>query len=254
MATTHERAGHQPGMTDLREYTKDISMTDDIDWILAKIHAKPKREPVTRGAGRPSLASQGARHSLLDSKSRSSFGYGMPNSPRSHALQQDDTEENESQKTVAHIKTALNAMAQPETFTQGDTQAASLPSAPQHPIPDNVKLEYNYGNLYHERTTTQIIQHQAKELAKEIGGLTRSGQIILCQCGYSKEEGDMVSILRCCRRTLKLTEARCVALIATPGSIHTAMAMLAKTTHDAQANIYAIFVSLTHTTRNVSRL
>lgn len=201
MAHSHDSRGRQPAMEVLRDYTQAVATTDDIDWHLAKTSTKDSRpKRINDGF---SLASSGAVDSQhLRQSSRGDSGTERAQSKngefdriRDQLRQHGDIQDLETQIAAERMKIALNGMARPEDHTQGDTQAASLSLAPPPlpVVPDDVRLEYDYDSMYHKRADATVLRNQARELSKEIGGMTRSGQVILCQCAFSKEEGDMVS-------------------------------------------------------------
>ena len=120
---------------------------------------------------------------------------------------------------IADMKGALNAMMHPERITQGETQTqqlakghAAVSEATQTPSGNGdspskttesaspVKgsrpalSQHKANNIMAQKKSLRNVAHQ---LAQKAGSRTKSGQIILCQCGYAKEEGDMVQC-SCC--------------------------------------------------------
>lgn len=184
-------------MEELQDYIKAVSLTEDIDWHLAKISTAEKAtqgsDRVTRNAGRPKLVPRALRQSLRNGNSpKIQLKHRGQGSVRHQSQILVDTQDAETQIAAAKTAAALNGMARSVDYTQGDTQAASLPLVPPQFTLQEVQIEYNFDSMYHERAPAAVLRTQANELSKEIGGSTRSGQIILCQCGHSKEEGDMV--------------------------------------------------------------
>jgi len=108
----------------------------------------------------------------------------------------------------------LKDMMQPEHITQGDTQTqgafrrsqfedavTETPSSlrapsfrsshPQTPVTTDT-FPLLSGTQQYIAARTPYLKRTADALAGEAGGRTESGQLVLCQCGCQKDEGDMV--------------------------------------------------------------
>lgn len=115
---------------------------------------------------------------------------------------------------IPQMQHALRGMMLPEEISQGDTQAfghasaslgagntfetrrASSRSGGASPQPeDTYRLTTNRARAI--KSKQRSLRDTARRLAVEVGSRTKSGNIILCQCGHAKEEGDMVQCTIC---------------------------------------------------------
>jgi len=116
---------------------------------------------------------------------------------------------------VPEMTNALHGMMHPEQITQGDTQSqhpvhmpppGSVTATPTTRYGSPSKLT-DFGTPANRETFSLLPQTQQKiekraralregveEISKKVGSRTKSGQIILCQCGHAKLEGDMVGL------------------------------------------------------------
>ena len=114
---------------------------------------------------------------------------------------------------VPEMTDALRGMMHPERNTQGDTQSqypvlmpppGSVTATPTTRYGSPSKMtdfgtpanREGFSLLAHTQQNIEkrakILKKDVQELAQEVGSRTQSGQIILCQCGHAKLEGDMV--------------------------------------------------------------
>jgi len=119
---------------------------------------------------------------------------------------------------VNGMKSALQGMMQPEHISQGDTQTQSLVYPPP-PVSETTASPSRYTvspsklslaepvtsdkpcfspkkaiELQREK---QRLHDYAHDIAKRNGRKTKKGDVVLCQCGYNKDEGDMVECTYC---------------------------------------------------------
>ena len=107
----------------------------------------------------------------------------------------------------------LHGMMHPEKITQGDTQAwGTFPQAAYEDSPTVTPTTPHASTRKTERFSTikdtfplrpetkqdisarkPYLEKAAKALAEKAGGSNDTGQLVLCQCGFGKDEGDMVS-------------------------------------------------------------
>jgi hypothetical protein len=136
-------------------------------------------------------------------------------SGKSLALKEADRQEAERQSSlVSSMNSDLGDMMQPEQITQGDTQTQG---GFQHSVfedavtvtPTTFRGRSVQSSHLHTPVMTDTyplladtqqtiaarkpyLQQSANALAKKAGGRTESGQMMLCQCGFGKDEGDTV--------------------------------------------------------------
>lgn len=145
-----------------------------------------------------------------------SKGRSEPDMYPSHASQSNDGANTQS-SSAAKTKMALHLMMRPEEITQGDTQindfakplsgksadsaavptvkaVSTLPGGASQPD-DVYKVAYVNDKLHYKQVPRAVLLKGARNLAQRIGSTTKSGQIILCQCGCARQEGDLVSPL-----------------------------------------------------------
>jgi hypothetical protein len=134
---------------------------------------------------------------------------------QSLAVKEADRHNAERQSSlVSSMNSDLGDMMQPEQITQGDTQTQGVF---QHSgfedavtvTPTTFRGRSIQSSHLHTPVTTDTfplladtqrtiaarkpyLQQSANALAKKAGGRTESGQMMLCQCGLGKDEGDMV--------------------------------------------------------------
>lgn len=121
------------------------------------------------------------------------------------------------QSLVNNMNDDLHGMMQPEQITQGDTQtqgvfnstdtfpdaSTATPTTIRALVlgPDEIETPfkiaaYSLRSAIRKRVQSKKLELQSEvvALAQKAGGTTASGEIIVCQCGLRKEEGDMVSV------------------------------------------------------------
>ena len=120
---------------------------------------------------------------------------------------------NTQSSNIPEMKYALKAMMQPEHITQGDTQTQWFPPPSRkesNNVPDfgdespstvTERLSLVKGNkpalsqsvAKNLESVRSDLRKNALKLANQGGSKKKPSDVILCQCGCSKEEGDMVS-------------------------------------------------------------
>lgn len=140
---------------------------------------------------------------------------GDAESGQSLAVKEADRQDAERQSSlVSSMNSDLGDMMQPEQITQGDTQTQA---GFQHSVfedavtvtPTTYRGRSVQSSHLHTPITTDTfpllantqqsiaarkpyLLQSANALAKKAGGRTESGQMMLCQCGLGKDEGDTV--------------------------------------------------------------
>lgn len=131
---------------------------------------------------------------------------------------QPDNSLNTQSSNIFDMKDTLRGMMQPEHITQGDTQTQSLlhPPPPRSESTESIshhtfspsKLSIAEPTVRDKPALSQTkatelsrdkqrLHQYAHELAKRAGRNMKKGHVTLCQCGYEKEEGDMVECTYC---------------------------------------------------------
>ncbi len=107
----------------------------------------------------------------------------------------DDLPQTQS-SNVPEMRRALGAMMLPENFTEGDTQPLSSPSRSVEnkvngfeTMSKSSMLSQSVVNRLQGLRKSGIRAHLVKESK---AGNVEQGDLILCQCGYNRSEGDMV--------------------------------------------------------------
>ena len=131
------------------------------------------------------------------------------------ATQKSDTQDVGRRSSLTNSMNGdLAAMMLPEQITQGDTQTQGAfqrsvyedavtvtPSSLRAPSIQSSHLQtpsttdrfpLRPDTQHHIASRKPYLMKTANALASKAGGRTESGQFVLCQCGYQKEEGDMV--------------------------------------------------------------
>jgi hypothetical protein len=142
-------------------------------------------------------------------------------STRSTGLTRRMTSKNDNVETQSSIVTSmsrdLRSMMHPEEITQGDTQAyGTLQQSAYEDSPTvspttayaSTRRTERFSTIASKDTFPLLAETQrnikarkpyhkkvAKALAEKAGGSNDTGQMVLCQCGFGKEEGDMVRAL-----------------------------------------------------------
>lgn len=120
---------------------------------------------------------------------------------------------------IPEMQHALRGMMLPEDISQGDTQAdaqfngsfatrdtsETLRAADDSPSKYDGRTAPTEPDVYriHARRAQEIkskqgsLRQMSQRLAVAVGSRTEAGNIILCQCGHAKEEGDMVKCAIC---------------------------------------------------------
>jgi hypothetical protein len=134
---------------------------------------------------------------------------------QSLAVKDADRQDAERQSSlISSMNSDLEDMMQPEQITQGDTQTqgAFQHSAFEDAVtvtPTTFRGRSVQSSHLHTPITTDTflllaetqqtiaarkpyLLQSASALAKKAGGRTESGQMMLCQCGFGKDEGDTV--------------------------------------------------------------
>jgi hypothetical protein len=134
---------------------------------------------------------------------------------QSFAVKDADRQDAERQSSlISSMNSGLEDMMQPEQITQGDTQTqgAFQHSAFEDAVtvtPTTFRGRSVQSSHLHTPITTDTflllaetqqtiaarkpyLLQSASALAKKAGGRTESGQMMLCQCGFGKDEGDTV--------------------------------------------------------------
>lgn len=147
---------------------------------------------------------RGSRDALSKHTSKESETINSPITPRN------DIDEYESQRSLVNsMNSNLKNMMQPEHITQGDTQTQgafkkpvfedAVTVTPTSVRTSNMQTPINASTFSLTMETQQelsarkpYLKKTASALAKHAGGRSASGQTMLCQCGFGKEEGEMV--------------------------------------------------------------
>jgi hypothetical protein len=142
-------------------------------------------------------------------------------STRSTGLTRRMTSKNDNVETQSSIVTSmsrdLRSMMHPEEITQGDTQAYGTLQQSAYEDSPTVSPTTAYASTRRTERFSTIVSNDtfpllaetqrnikarkphhkkaAKALAEKAGGSNDTGQMVLCQCGFGKEEGDMVRAL-----------------------------------------------------------
>lgn len=130
------------------------------------------------------------------------------------ALRSDNAESQSS--LVRNMVGDLENMMQPEQITQGDTQtqstyqragfedAVTVTPTTMRATPSTGSRLRNHvsKDMFPLQSDTQqeialrkpYLVKSAKALARKAGGRTATGQMVLCQCGFGENEGEMVGL------------------------------------------------------------
>ncbi|KAK3724805.1 hypothetical protein LTR37_000853 [Vermiconidia calcicola] len=144
------------------------------------------------------------------SQSDHSAAYDFPPSiPTQRLLSQVADSYNTQSSNIPEMKKALKAMMQPEHLTQGDTQTQALLPPPlsesasptrtdvSSPTKDDKPLLSQSVTKRLDAVRTEL-REKARCLAKaEVTNRKKDDDLILCQCGYAEDEGDMVECVYC---------------------------------------------------------
>lgn len=138
-----------------------------------------------------------------------------PQREQFEAIQEIDTQDMGRRSSLVNSMNGdLKDMMQPEQITQGDTQTQVViqrsafedavtvtPTTLRAPSIQSSRLQTPVAmDTFPLLADTQhniaarkpYLKRTATALAKKAGGRTESGQVVLCQCGFAKDEGDMV--------------------------------------------------------------
>ena len=167
-----------------------------------------------------------AKSGMLSLLSTSDLSVDAAAAPRSHvpgnalverlkqarSSQADETFDTQS-SNVPGMKKALTAMMLPEVITQGDTQTQQFPPQPPSESAEGPNFD-DLSPLHKETPETpfrrdkpalsqfaaQVLENAKPELRQIALALAiaksstkKTSDLILCQCGYDRDEGDMVS-------------------------------------------------------------
>lgn len=94
---------------------------------------------------------------------------------------------------VPNMKKALQGMMRPEYLSQGDTQTQAMQPAPVVEPSASAQLTLLPDIARQLRQNKVKLERTALNLAGVTRKNSKDSDILLCQCGYREEEGDMVS-------------------------------------------------------------
>lgn len=176
-------------------------------------------------------------------------GPSFPPRGSSQAPFHSDASDVTQSSNIPGFKERMMQMGLPESLTQGDTQTPAMSqsqsqaAAPKQALLRNGKAstrpslsEHRAGQLHEFQ---QRLRSTALKLAKSENGKQKAADIILCQCGSSKERGDMVGERASPSINTANDVSRFAVSIVRLGSIYPAMASPEATIHAYQKSMHA---------------
>lgn len=188
------------------KFSKRVSAYDDI-----ALMPPPATIPNYANTSRKRNASNAQLENGEQSAGPAVTGTGLA---KRMALRSDNAE---SQTSLVHnMMGDLDSMMQPEQITQGDTQTQSAYQQAGFEdavtaTPTTMRATPSTGSrlrnpvskdMFPLQSDTQqeialrkpYLVKSAKALARKAGGRTATGQMVLCQCGFGEDEGEMVRL------------------------------------------------------------
>lgn len=170
----------------------------------------PPAVPISQQVSEHATGSLEHRVSELDTQRRpSTQSTGLPK----RVTSKNDNAETQS-SMVTSMSRHLQGMMHPEQITQGDTQAYDTlqqsayedsPTVTPTTTQASIRKTGRFSTIVSNDIFPLLVETQqnisarkpyhkkaAKALAEKAGGSNDTGQMVLCQCGFGKEEGDMV--------------------------------------------------------------